>query len=118
MVASSFFVLTMQRYSKNFYEKQIVKSKTRLAYRLSIIENFKIMIINTIKMSLTITCLSLLDPINVIIFARSCHWVVAFYVAENAVADADIFRVVDAEVTQNGFAFFSLKHFFGAVDPA
>lgn len=86
----------MQRYSKNFYEKQIVKSKTRFAYRLSIIKNFKILIINTIKMSLTIACLSLLDPINIIVFPRSRRRVVAFHVAEDAAADADVFCVVDA----------------------
>ena len=89
----------MQRYNKIFYEKQIVKSKTRFAYRLSIIKNFKILIINTIKMSLTITCLSLLDPINVVFLAWTCLWVVAFHVAEDAVAYSDVFSVVDAEVT-------------------
>lgn len=114
----SIIVLTLQRYINFFYKNQIVKSKPRFVYRLSIIEIFKIMIINIIKMSLTITCLSLLDPINVIIFARSCQWVVAFHVAEDAVAYSDVFRVVDAEVAEEGFSFFSLEHLFRAVDPA
>ena len=48
----------MQRYSKTFYEKQIVKSKTRFVYRLSIIIIFKSLIINDVKIRLSIRCLS------------------------------------------------------------
>ena len=89
----------MQRYINYFYEKQIVKSKTRFVYRLPIIKILKILIIKTIKMSLTIACLSLLDPINVVFLARTCLRIVAFYISQNAISDADVFRVVDAEVT-------------------
>lgn len=87
----------MQRYNKIFYEKQIVKPKTPFVYLLSIIKIFKTLIINDVKSYLSIVCLSL-DPINIVVFTWSCRRIVAFHVAEDAVPDADIFGVVDAEV--------------------
>ena len=98
MVALSFLLLTMQRYIKIFYEIQIVKPKTPFVYRLSIIKIFKILIINNIKSYLSIVCLSL-DPINIVVFPWSCRRIFTFNVSQDAVSDADIFRVVDSEVT-------------------
>ena len=60
----------------------------------------------------------LFNPIDVILLARFGFGIVAVHVAEDAVAYADILGVVDAELTQDGLAFFGLENFLGAVDPA
>jgi len=60
----------------------------------------------------------LFNPIDVILLARLGFGIVAVHIAEDAVADADVLVGVDAKFGEDGFAFFRLKDFLGAVDPA
>ena len=62
--------------------------------------------------------MDLFDPVNIILLARTGFGIVALHIAEDAVADTYILVGVDAKFGEDGLAFFGLKDFLGAVNPA
>lgn len=60
----------------------------------------------------------LFDPVDIILLTWTGLRIVAVHIAEDTVADADIFVGVDAQSGEDGFTFFRFEDLFGTVDPA
>ena len=62
--------------------------------------------------------MDLFNPVDIILLARTGFRIVALHIAEDAVPDTDIFVGIDSKFGKEGLAFFGLKDFLGAVNPA